>query len=330
MDSSIKKYAWLLNVFVVILVSFLLSRIATLFLAGWLFPNVVVSPKLEKRSVAGLTTKQDEAFDLDAILKRNFFDANETPIDAPACPNPPCDQTTKKDQPIIQDDPSVASDVAVKTSLNMTLRGTVTVADGRDPRSTAVIEANRGAAASFKVGQTFMPDVKITRILHKRIEFLNKEVLEYAEVVEFVKPEASSRVATVATTERQPNRVTRSDAPADVSGDIKQEGNNFTIPKSVFDAAISPENLPVLLTQARVVPFWRDGKAEGFKFINVKAGSIFEKLGLRRGDVLKSINGQVPEMHKGFDMLSDLKDESSFTLELERRGTPQTFSYQKI
>jgi type II secretion system protein C len=216
--------------------------------------------------------------------------------------------------------------VAVKTSLNITLRGTITVADGRDPRSTAVIEANRGAAASFKVGETFMPNVEITRILHKRIEFLNKDVLEYAEVIEFVKPEGGARVASLTD---QPNRVTRSDAPADTSGEIKQDGNNFTIPKSVFDNAISPENLPVLLTQARVVPFWRDGKAEGFKFINIKSGSIFEKLGLRRGDVLKSINGQVPEMQKGFQMLSDLKDESNFTLELERRGVPQTFSYQK-
>lgn len=326
MDSNIKKYAWLLNVFVVILVSFLLSRIATLFLAGWFFPDVVVSPKLEKRSVAGLSAKQNEAFDLDVILKRNFFDANETPIDIPACPNPPCEQPPIKEQTIIKDDRPITNSVAVKTSLNITLRGTITVADGRDPRSTAVIEANRGAAASFKVGETFMPNVEITRILHKRIEFLNKDVLEYAEVIEFVKPEGGARVASLTD---QPNRVTRSDAPADTSGEIKQDGNNFTIPKSVFDNAISPENLPVLLTQARVVPFWRDGKAEGFKFINIKSGSIFEKLGLRRGDVLKSINGQVPEMQKGFQMLSDLKDESNFTLELERRGVPQTFSYQK-
>lgn len=327
MDSSLKKYAWLLNVFAVIFVSFLLSRIATLFLAGWFFPDVVVSPKLEKRSMAGLSAKQNEAFDLEAILKRNFFDANETPIETPSCANPPCDQPLIKDQPVIKDDRPITNSVAVKTNLNITLRGTITVADGRDPRSTAVIEANRGAAASFKVGETFMPNVEITRILHKRIEFLNKDVLEYVEVVEFVKPVTGTpRVASVAD---QPNRVTRSDTPADTSGEIKQDGNNFTIPKSVFDDAISPENLPVLLTQARVVPFWRDGKAEGFKFINIKAGSIFEKLGLRRGDVLKSINGQVPEMHKGFQMLSDLKDESAFTLELERRGVPQTFSYQK-
>ena len=87
-------------------------------------------------------------------------------------------------------------------------------------------------------------------------------------------------------------------------------------------------NLNRIYTEVLAVPYFKDGKANGVKLLNVKPGALLEKLGLRRGDILVSINGTVLDIQSGFRMLSELRNETNFSLSIERRGVEQVMSYQ--
>jgi len=46
-----------------------------------------------------------------------------------------------------------------------------------------------------------------------------------------------------------------------------------------------------LYSQARIVPKWEDGQMVGVQLNQVKEGSLYEKIGIRSGDVITSLNG---------------------------------------
>lgn len=75
----------------------------------------------------------------------------------------------------------------------------------------------------------------------------------------------------------------------------------------------------LMFRQIRLVPFLQEGKTRGFLFEWVEPGSIFDRSGIRPGDVLLSINNQ--EIRSGedaFRILQVLRNENSIKLNLQR------------
>jgi general secretion pathway protein C len=114
---------------------------------------------------------------------------------------------------------------------------------------------------------------------------------------------------------------------AEVATGIKKDGNNFTVSKDELQKQL--KNLPELLQQARAVPY-RDpytGEMAGFKIVDIKAGSIFEKL-LERGDVIKEVNGtKVNSAAKAMEMYRTLKNSSDVKLTVERNGRDEVLDF---
>ena len=67
----------------------------------------------------------------------------------------------------------------------------------------------------------------------------------------------------------------------------------------------STENLNQLLTQARALPYLENGKTAGFRLSEIVPGSMFEKIGLLNGDVIKRVKAQ------------DLNKELKYSMDLE-------------
>lgn len=89
------------------------------------------------------------------------------------------------------------------------------------------------------------------------------------------------------------------------------------------------ENLSQVFTQVRAVPHFEGGKATGFRLFQIRQGSLFEKIGLKNGDVIQKINGQeLSDPSRALSMLQELRGESELTVELVRNRQPQTLSYQ--
>ena len=113
---------------------------------------------------------------------------------------------------------------------------------------------------------------------------------------------------------------------ADVTTGSTSE-NEFVVAEDELDKAL--ENLPLLLTQARAVPYFKDGKAVGLRLFAIRTGSLFEKIGLQNGDVLKSVNGSsLADLSQAMQLFQKLKEERSIDLALERNMVEKQFKYQ--
>lgn len=75
-----------------------------------------------------------------------------------------------------------------------------------------------------------------------------------------------------------------------------------------------------ILSSARLIPV-----PMGFKAVSVAAGSLLESLGLRRGDVLRSVNGvKLDDPTKVMALYGQLPTTRRFDVEIERDGKTTT------
>ncbi len=89
-------------------------------------------------------------------------------------------------------------------------------------------------------------------------------------------------------------------------------------------------NLPDLLQQARAVPrMGPNGNVECFSLADIAPGSIYERLGLKRGDCIKSVNGErIDSPAKAMEMYNALRGSASgINLGIERDGRDNNFNY---
>jgi len=134
------------------------------------------------------------------------------------------------------------------------------------------------------------------------------------EVLRIVEPSGEAKPATVAS------------GPV-VGGIEKRSDTEFVIDRSEIDKAM--ENLNQLFTQMRAVPHVQDGKAAGFRLFAIRADSVFEKLGLKNGDVVSKINGNdLTDPARAMSLIQELRAEGRITLDVNRNRQPTTMTYE--
>lgn len=110
------------------------------------------------------------------------------------------------------------------------------------------------------------------------------------------------------------------------AGIISTGSDDFVIEEAELDKGL--ENLPLLLTQARAVPYFKDGRSIGLRLFAIKTGSLYEKVGLKNGDILKTINGNnLGDISQALKLFEQLKSERSIGLTLERDKQEREFKY---
>lgn len=83
------------------------------------------------------------------------------------------------------------------------------------------------------------------------------------------------------------------------------------------------------MTQVRLQPYFDDGKAAGYRLVQVRPGSTFSQIGFQSGDVLQQVNGlDVSSPDKLFTLFQNLKDEKRVVVNLLRGGQSTTMSYE--
>jgi type II secretion system protein C len=201
----------------------------------------------------------------------------------------------------------------VKTTLPLNLIGTLILEDS--VYSLATIE-DKSASMIYpvRVDEEIPKKAKITKIEARKVIFLNMAAgrLEYVELPE--DPTGATPTVTLAANK----------GPA-----IEKVGaNQFSIPKAELDKTLADFNN--VLTQARAVPYFENGVPAGYRFFQITPGSVYDKLGLKNGDVVAGINGQpLTDPSKAFEFLNSLKEGASH-MELQLKtsdGKTQTNSY---
>lgn len=306
MGIYLKKYGWIINLFLVFLASLFLAKIASAVIAS----KLRIQKNLDVGSVAtvAMVDRKKAAFDdFKVIMDRNMFDSRDIEVEAPLSPGP---TEVNLDGP------------AVKTTLPIKLVSTFVVGSGTDTRSSATISGGSagGTGDTYTVGdeKQFSPGVKITKILPDRVEFINGPRLEYAEIETFGAALSSNK----------PMSALDGPTPGGAAGaeGVKQlDQGKFVVDKTELESALG--NLDQLFTQIRAVPQFKDGKSAGLKLLSIKGGSIFAKLGLKRNDVLERINGQEVDMKRGMEIFGQLKDSNRISIDLMRDGKKTSLEY---
>jgi len=102
--------------------------------------------------------------------------------------------------------------------------------------------------------------------------------------------------------------------------------NEYQLDRGEVDGAL--ENMNQLFTQMRAVPHFEGGKAVGFRLFAIKQGSLFDRIGLRNGDIIQEINGRdVSDAAAALQMFQELRSERQITVKAIRNKEPKTLSY---
>lgn len=189
-----------------------------------------------------------------------------------------------------------------QTELKLKLWGTVT---GNKDEIYAVIEDPKGRKQNlYRIGDTVQNAI-VKMILREKV-ILNvdgkDEFLEMEEMYSSGKP------------------IKRYESPGTKISQKK------VIKRSQIENAV--KNISQLMKQVKIRPHFENGISDGLSLSGIRPNSIFRKMGLKNGDILVGVEGNTIEsVDDALKLYESLKTSSSVTLEIKRRGQPQTINF---
>ena len=113
----------------------------------------------------------------------------------------------------------------------------------------------------------------------------------------------------------------------DYEGEITDAGDHKIVDKSLFDHYV--KNMDEIYKNIGITEIKKDGRIDGFKITFVKRGSPFAKLGVKRGDILKSVNGQeLTSYNAAFEAYRNMGDVDNVTLVIQRGNKKMELEYE--
>ena len=297
------------NIIGVVIVAWLLAGIAGQAVASLLDGPAAGAAKKGRKPTPNQAARQAlfnkavQRSDYEIIIKRNIFDSTnrianrKLDIDKP--------KIVKRD---FDDGPPKLSKLPVK------LLGTV-VSSNEALSSATISGSGRGATEQYRVGDKIQNKAEIYAIERNRVYIRNNGRREYLET-DFAKS-----VAALAPSISSP-------APAAPGDGIKETApGKYSVDRGRVEQVMA--NMSQVMTQARVVPHFENGKAAGWKIFAIKPNSIYQELNLKNGDIIQRINGQdIDSPAKALEMYQTLSSESRVAIDLIRKGTKQSFEYE--
>lgn len=278
----------------VLFMAYLVGDLSTLFVRQYLLPTTIPQKKMAPAAQGGT-----RVYSFNDVVNKNIFNSD------------------RKIPPSLGDlaggggGPEGAPRLS---SLPLDLIGTIVHANPAKSLATVMLRG-QSKVEPYSIGQRIENMAEIKDIKRERLIFTNlqKHTLEYIEIPQDAK--------IIISTEKPFN--------AGAGAPKKETKTDFSITRVELDKQL--ENLTSILQQARLVPeLSADNQVKGFRFVEIQPGSIFEKLGLQLGDVLKGANGEeVTSPQKGMELFQNLRsaNTSEIKLTIERDGKESTLNY---
>jgi general secretion pathway protein C len=314
LDTYFKQYFWTFHLAVLFVAGVLSARAVNGVVAGALRPP----PSKLLEGVAGKpleTAAQKALAPTQRFLERNLFGAEREDLTPP---------------PVVADTttPAKADNVSLdncpdKSQLRFKLVGTVV--SSVDPASSVAIftDPSNGQTLALYPGER-VDTATIREVKWRRVKVENLGHCEFFSLED----DASPTVASAAPP--PPAEATgNSDEPKIALGNNvkKLKEDTYEIPREEIDNVLS--NMSAVATQARIVPSFQNGKANGFKLFSIRPDSLYSKIGIQNGDIVQRINGyEMNSPDKALEIYSKLKDSQAITVDIVRRGKAQTMTYQ--
>lgn len=289
-----KNYFIPLNLLILGTGTFFIAQILTFQIAGKIAPPFTTGFAGSVESSAQRETVPFEAFKL--ILERNIFNSKPVFVPPPAADFTPI-------APVREEKPPVP----------IKLIGTVA---GSEDYSYAIIEDPfQKTNKIFRINDSIAPGIKLLDITRNRITISRDGKKEDIE------PGGQDTPF-----QAQPRPPVHQPPPVS-PGTSQAFQPTVMIAREELEEATQDMNK--LLTQARLVPNFTGGVADGFRIFSIVPSSLFEKVGLKNGDILHSINGsELKDPEKALQVYQLLKDSDRFVIDLMRAGQKMTLNYE--
>lgn len=211
-----------------------------------------------------------------------------------------------------QEEVKEAVEVLEPTSLKVVLLGTGTV-EGDPQSDVAVIRDPAKKSQNFyRVGDTVQGAV-VKKILRGKV------IVRIGDKDEILMMEEKDKKQTEKKSPASKRTSKRASKPT---------GEEATTLVNRSDLEGSLKNINKLLSQVRIRPHFKGGKADGLSVTRIKPGSIIDKLGLKNGDVIHGINGKAVKGPDGIlELYKKLKSGSRVSLEISRKNKIKTINY---
>jgi general secretion pathway protein C len=206
--------------------------------------------------------------------------------------------------------PSI-SHTATRSTTKWQLVGTLSGGD----RPLATLKDSTGTT-TYQLDEELPDGATLSTVERNRVELRYPEGrIQVLEVIKDVKKDrASSRSKTT--------RSKKFDQRIDSLGD-----NRWLIPALVAEDARA--NIGELLKQVQASPYLEGDQTTGFQIRRLKSGSLIARIGLKRGDILRKINGlELNSPEKALQIFAQLRQSKQISIDLERRGKAMTFAYE--
>ncbi|MDH3513773.1 MAG: PDZ domain-containing protein [Gammaproteobacteria bacterium] len=195
------------------------------------------------------------------------------------------------------------------SSLNLILAGVIASGTG----GYALISVNGQSQEPFAVGQSVTGNAVLQAVYSDRVVIRRNGTLESLLLEGADNSQPPAEVAT-------PNV----NLPVASSGEVVHETapNHYTVARDQLAAQIRTPNF---LKQATLIP----AAGGGFLVRQMQPGSLYEQLGLRPGDVIKSVNGQtLNTAEDALKLYQQISSISSVNVEIMRSGKSDSLVYQ--
>lgn len=313
MEQYLRQYFWTVWLAFIALAAFLGTRAVNQLVGAAIEPEpvLVADPGPVRRPLPGVATAT-----LDVAELGHLFG-----IDPP----PPAEAGEAAIDPALAGLPAdVCWDCKpVKSGLRLQLLGTVVANEKR--WSTALIhDLDKQSTAVYVHGDELKPKKAIVFDIQRepqRVIIINEETrrLEYIDGVPGDGKPALVGMGNLGTAP-VPAPEAGGDDEADSNDGIRQiSDNEYAITQEKLNSTLS--DLNKVATQARIVPSFKNGVANGFKLFSIRPGSLYSAIGIQNGDVITRINGfDINSPDKALEIYQRLRDARNVEIDIERRG----------
>jgi general secretion pathway protein C len=339
MPTTVKRYLWLLPAVMTVLVAWFLAAAAGELLLSSVGGKVDLSQAPpgnidQDAGLAGGFASADKPLRLDDLLAGNLFDlppeepdagAEETdaePLDA--APEPP---------------PESAQDLIPPCAMNLKVLALVAGDEPHPERGFATLEQD-GRQQEYRIGYQ-LGDRTLSRITWNRV-YLEQAGTGNECFVDIRYPDLARAGNAPPPVPTEPTKPTEPPPPPPPGNEPQSREDRFAaavdssievvsdternVQRSLINTIL--DNQDIAMRQARVMPHEENGEVVGFKVYGIRRDSLFGKLGLENGDLIRSVNGiPMTGADKALQAYGRLRMADQIAVTVTRRGQELSLSF---
>ncbi len=302
--------------------AFFLAQGTTRVLASELLSSSAAPPKRPGRTVVRAKPEFLRKRDAAIILRRNIFDSSRGDLTAEPLPELP---VGADGEPLAELDPNQP---LPRCTGKLRLVGAVV--SPRDPEWSfaAIAGTSDGKTMLYREGST-VDTSRVVAVHSERVVMAGTSgacQLQMFEEEEAVAGVPKVNPAANAAADRRDARNAGLSEDELTDGISKISDTQFTIQRSLVDKALA--NQGSLMKTARVIPHEEDGRVTGVKLYGIRRNSLLGRLGIRNGDMLRTINGfDMTSPDTALEAYSRLRSADKLSLAVKRQNKEMTIEY---